>query len=67
MTTGERIREARERAGLTQVDLAERAGMSKSQLYQIETDWRGRVPTVATVQRIAAALGEPWHELFSGS
>lgn len=38
MTTGKRIREIREKRGLTQEDLAKQAGMSKGFLSDVEND-----------------------------
>ncbi len=50
-----RLRELREAAGLTQLQLAEQAGLTEQGLGQIE---RGRrQPTWETVCRLAAALG----------
>ncbi len=63
-TTGTRIRAAREAAGLTQAELARRAGMSRAQLHQLETDWRGRVPDVRTVRKLADELGVAWADLY---
>lgn len=49
------IREAREAAGLTQAELAERLGTTQSAVARLES---GRsAPTVATLDRVAAALG----------
>jgi DNA-binding XRE family transcriptional regulator len=56
------IREARERAGLTQSELAARAGVSRQAVGAVEA---GRhVPAVDAAIRIAAALGEPVESLF---
>lgn len=46
--------EARERAGLTQQDIEARAGIAQETLSRIE---RGRMPSLATLQKIADALG----------
>jgi transcriptional regulator with XRE-family HTH domain len=49
------IRRARERAGLTQAQLAKQVRMSQSYLSILERDaWEAKVPTL---RRIAAALG----------
>lgn len=54
LTPAERIRAARQSAGLTQRELAERAGMSSQQLSHYETGLTE--PTLANLRRIAAAL-----------
>jgi transcriptional regulator with XRE-family HTH domain len=55
LTFGERLRDLREARGLTQADLADRAGLTRVGLGNIE---RGeRVPGWDTVQAICAALG----------
>ena len=52
---GNAIAAARRAAGLTQQELAERAGTSQSAVARLE---RGRSsPTLATVERLAAAAG----------
>lgn len=55
-TLGAWLRETRARHGLTQKDLAERAGMSRSYLCDIERG-RGASPSVATLDALARALG----------
>lgn len=50
------LREARERAGLTQDELAARAEMDQSTISRLETDPNPN-PTSKTIQRLAAALG----------
>ncbi len=57
-----RLRRARERAGLTQTELAERVGVSRQMVSSAEA---GRhTPAVDTALRMAQALGEPVEELF---
>jgi ribosome-binding protein aMBF1 (putative translation factor) len=52
---GERIREAREAAGLSQRELARRMGTSQAAIGRLEA---GRVgATLTTLQRVATALG----------
>src|SRR5438105_370867 len=60
---GAQLRELRERAGLTQQQLATRAGLSWSTVAHIE---QGRKPDlrVSTLVRLAGALGVPPTELF---
>jgi DNA-binding XRE family transcriptional regulator len=56
------LREARERAGLTQSELADRADVSRQTVGAAEA---GRhVPAVDAAIRIAAVLGEPVESLF---
>ncbi len=52
---GVKLREFRERAGLTQPQLAERAGLSKAGVADLEQG--RREPTWGTVQALADALG----------
>jgi hypothetical protein len=49
------IREARKRAGLTQAELARRAGVPQSTIGRIESG--ARVPSVALVERLIRAAG----------
>ncbi|MDN3265730.1 XRE family transcriptional regulator [Streptomyces sp. CSDS2] len=63
---GERIRRERERAGLSQRDLAARAHLSQPTLTRIETGVRARV-TLAELDRIAVALDIPVRVLTSGN
>ncbi len=52
---GSAVRAARRRAGVSQADLAERAGTSQPSIARLE---KGQVsPTVITLDRIARALG----------
>jgi transcriptional regulator with XRE-family HTH domain len=51
-----RVVQLRAAAGLSQVELADEAGMSKSQLCRLERAKRPNPPTLATLQRIADAL-----------
>jgi Zn-dependent peptidase ImmA (M78 family)/DNA-binding XRE family transcriptional regulator len=63
---GERIRRERERAGLTQRDLAARAQLSQSTLTRIETGTRARV-TLAELDRLAVVLDVPVGLLTCGN
>jgi transcriptional regulator with XRE-family HTH domain len=59
MEVGKAIRAARRRHGVSQRQLAYRTRSSQQSISRIE---RGLVsPTLATVERIAAALGEELH------
>ena len=49
------VREARRRSGLTQAELADRAGVPKSTVGRIES--RARVPSTAMVERLVQAAG----------
>jgi len=54
-STGELLREARRRAGLSQSELAARAGVTQSVVSEYEAD--KRQPAVATLARLVAATG----------
>jgi ribosome-binding protein aMBF1 (putative translation factor) len=60
-TLGQRIRTAREAAGLSQVNLAAAANISQGYLSQLELD--EREPTLPIAARIARALGMSLDEL----
>ena len=60
-STGELLREARRRAGLSQSELAARAGVTQSVVSEYEAG--KRQPAVATLARLVAATG---HELTLG-
>jgi transcriptional regulator with XRE-family HTH domain len=57
------LKENRRRLGITQTELAERAGMSTQYLAMIEI--ARKFPTADMLERLAAALGVNPHELFS--
>jgi len=61
---GQRLVELRKAAGLTQAELAVKAGLGMMQVSRIE---RGAVsdPQVSTVQALAEALGVPVAELLA--
>ena len=62
---GNHIRACRERAGLTQEELARRLGCTQSFISQIEAaDAR---PTLGTLQKVAEALGCPIGDLVRQS
>jgi transcriptional regulator with XRE-family HTH domain len=62
---GPRIREARERAKLTIVELAQRSGYSPGYISQVERDLAN--PSLGTLKRVANALGVPLPSFFSGA
>lgn len=62
MTTTNRIREWRERKGLSQEALGELSGMTGAQISRLENAKR-RLKT-EDLRRIAVALGVPWQELL---
>jgi transcriptional regulator with XRE-family HTH domain len=51
---GERVRELRQKRGLTQVDLGERLSLPQSRVSEIEKG--SRVPNLETILRLALAL-----------
>jgi transcriptional regulator with XRE-family HTH domain len=54
---GTNLRQARERLGLTQEQVAERSGVHATEVSRIEAGKRD--PKVTTLQRLAAALEVP--------
>ena len=63
MTTGEKIKEARKKAGMTQAELGALLGVSGSMIGQWENDFRH--PKLETRAKIADALGIKDFELAS--
>jgi transcriptional regulator with XRE-family HTH domain len=63
---GERLRTERERAGLDQRQLADRAELSLPTVIRIETGTHAAV-TLAELDRLAVALGIPVRRLTSGA
>lgn len=55
MTIGERMRKRRENLGLTQVSVADKAGISKQTLYKYENDIVTNIP-LPTISKIAEVL-----------
>jgi transcriptional regulator with XRE-family HTH domain len=49
------VRDARRRAGLTQVDLARRTGLSQAEIARVERP--GSNPTAATLERVLRGAG----------
>jgi DNA-binding XRE family transcriptional regulator len=63
MTARHRVREQRDRAGLTQADLAQRAGLTRRTVITIEADPEYR-PRMDVAIRLAEALGLEFAELW---
>lgn len=57
LEVGRTIRRARERAALTQTELAARAGIDPGDLRRLETGQGVREATIAMLARVAQALG----------
>lgn len=57
-----RLREIRERRGLTQMELADLAGVSQSIISDIENEYVS--PTIRVLQKLAGALGVSVSELL---
>ena len=53
---GNRLKVLRQAKGLTQVELAEKAGITQAYLAQLEAGVRGN-PSLVVIQRLAQALG----------
>ena len=62
---GQRIKNARKNASLTQLELAEKTKLSRSYIGDIEKDRYN--PSVSTLELIAAATGVPASKLLSAS
>jgi transcriptional regulator with XRE-family HTH domain len=65
MIIGERLRAIREKQGLSQTDVEQRAGIRGTYISRVENGHT--VPSVAELEEIAYALGIPLHELFYDS
>ena len=58
-----KIRELRERIGMSQSELAERSGISRATIWKLETHM-DEVTTTQTLVRIASALNVSVNDLF---
>ena len=65
MSTGEKIKIARKKAGLTQRELGEKLGVSQSAVGQFEMDRPN--PKLETLEKIASALKTPISELLDNN
>jgi len=63
MTIGENISRIRQDKGLTQAEVAEKAGITQAYLSQIENSLRSM--DVKTADKIAAALGVTLNDLMN--
>jgi transcriptional regulator with XRE-family HTH domain len=61
---GQRVRTLRNRRGLTQVELAEKAGIARSFIAELET--AGRNISISNLRAIAQALDLSLSRLLSG-
>ena len=66
-TIGELLRWERVRAGLTQKQLAQKAGLDEVTVNHIENDKRKRRPHPSTIHKLAQALGIPVERLLPPS
>lgn len=57
-----RIKEAREQAGMTQIELARSVGVTVASISRYEHGIR--TPTVLIAKRIAEKLGIPWPDVI---
>jgi SOS-response transcriptional repressor LexA len=62
LTTGQLLRRAMQRAGLTQVELARRSGVDKYSIGAIAND--DRDPQLSTLRKLVAALQMTWATFF---
>lgn len=58
-----KLREIREAHGMTQAELCEKTGLSRTTICKIEND-RGANVNTHTIVKIAAAFGVPPSEIF---
>lgn len=57
------IKELREKMGLSQAELAEKAGVARTIINQLESGNRAVIRS-DTMQKIASALGKPIGDIF---
>ena len=63
-TTGEKVREARRRAMLTQGELADKSGVGITSIVRIERDQLENAPRVSSLRKLAKGLGVDPRELL---
>ena len=64
-TTGDLIKQARLKAGMTQAELAKKLGITPQAISQYERNVKK--PKYVTLQKIATALDTEWYTLFCPS
>src|SRR5205823_14781395 len=62
MIIGKRLRQLREKKGLSQGDIEERTGLLRCYISRVENGHT--VPSLETLERFAGALDLPLHEVF---
>ena len=62
MIIGARIKQLRERKGLTQGDIEERTGLKRCYVSRVENGHT--VPAIHTLEKITRALGVPLYQIF---
>lgn len=60
---GYRIKQIRESKGMTQTELAEKAGVARATIWKLETD-EAAVTMTSTLQKIASALDVTLEDIF---
>lgn len=63
---GQRLRDAREARGMTQLQLATSLGVTAARVSHLECATFQTLPSVRTVRRLADALGVDWLTLIDG-
>lgn len=58
-----RVREVREEKGISQEELSEKSGVSRTTISELETE-KKEVTTNITLEKIATALGEKVSNIF---
>lgn len=58
-----RLREAREEKGISQEELSEKSGISRTTISELETE-KKEITTNITLEKIATALGEKVSNIF---
>lgn len=58
-----RLREAREEKGISQEEISEKSGISRTTISELETE-KKEVTTNITLEKIATALGEKVSNIF---